>query len=165
MFLFVFIITVNSINKKNNRESMADLSQIIVLFVCVMAFVLLTIACAGNSWVVAYDDSISFGLWKYCITGTFNSECLPISKLRKTDSWHDGARAMSVISILVAAFTSLACLARIFLEDNEIIKKVGNPNVSAGLLVLAGNIIIKDLFSLVSIWYLPPQRLVYIFEN
>jgi len=104
---------------------MADLSQIIVLFVCVMAFVLLTIACAGNSWVVAYDDSISFGLWKYCITGTFNSECLPISKLRKTDSWHDGARAMSVISILVAAFTSLACLARIFLEDNEIIKKVG----------------------------------------
>jgi len=123
---------------------MADLCQVIVLFVCVIAFVLLTMACAGNSWVVAYDDSSSAGLWKFCESESL--KCVSLSDLGTTKPWYDGVRALSVISVLIAAFISLACLAVFFFEDHGIISYVGHPLICAGLLVVTGNIITNFFF-------------------
>ena len=45
-----------------------NLAQLITLLVCVIAFVLLTVACASDHWLVADANGVEVeqGLWKSC---------------------------------------------------------------------------------------------------
>jgi len=124
---------------------MADLGHIIVLCVCVLAFVLLTLACAGNSWVdsnmqpntgLLNPISSHYGLWKSCAQTRTSREMI-CGFLQNDWWWISATRALSVISVSCAAFASLVCLAGFFLKSRAA-KFMRRPVVVAIFLLVAG---------------------------
>ena len=60
-----------------------SLGQLATFGLCVIGFVLCTLGCAGNSWIVGdvNRDGITYtlGLWKICATNSYSIECESVS--------------------------------------------------------------------------------------
>uniref|UniRef100_A0A7M5VGU3 Uncharacterized protein n=1 Tax=Clytia hemisphaerica TaxID=252671 RepID=A0A7M5VGU3_9CNID len=103
---------------------------------CVIAFVLLTLGCAGNNWITQTvgDQEASMGLWKACF--------VHVCKEFSTDghSFYDSCKALSTLAVIVSGVAMLGYVINWYSPDSTIGMLGGIPYISSGLLFISGSL-------------------------